>query len=388
MPNSDVEGSIMKRMSWILLLALAGLAILPQTSLAGQFKPPVYYSAPGLPWAVVKADFNHDGNLDLAVADFGNEIVQTLLGRGDGIFRKGPSFSISPYSPVGLAVGDFNGDGVLDLAVVEYNGPADGRLGIFLGKGDGTFHEFAEYNLGYEPTSAAVADFNGDGHLDVAVTNEGVNGKGSVMVFFGNGNGTFKPPTIYNLAAYPDSVAAGDLNGDGLPDLAVAEDEAGVAILLNEGKGKFGKAVVYPVYPANLTDVVIADLNHDGIPDLVVATFQAVGVLLGKGGGKFGKAAIYSTASITKESNPYAVVVADFNLDGKPDIATVLFQGNSGLFSGKGDGTFGPVVPIHLGGNGSGGTGIAAGYFNKGDAPDLAIVDSHKSAIAVLLNTQ
>src|SRR6202011_989610 len=187
--------TIMTRSVGILLLPLAGLAILPQTLVAGQFKAPVYYSAPGLPWAVVEADFNHDGNLDLAVADFGNQFVGTLLGKGDGSFQHGPSFSISPYSPVGLAVGDFDRDGTPDLAVVEYNGPASGKLGIFLGNGDGTFHKSAEYNLGYEPISAAVADFNGDGYLDVAVTNGGVKGKGSVMVFFGNGDGTFQKPT-------------------------------------------------------------------------------------------------------------------------------------------------------------------------------------------------
>ena len=376
----------MRRMSWILLLAVAGLAMLPQAALAGQFKAPVYYAAPGLPLGMVTADFDGDTNLDLAVADFGDGVVRTLLGRGDGTFRKGPFFSIAaPYAPLALAVGDFNGDGVLDLAVVEYNGPGDGRLGIFLGKGDGTFHEFANYNLGYEPSSAAVADFNSDGHLDVAVTNQGVNGKGSVMVFFGKGDGAFEPPAIYNLGAYPDSVAAGDLNGDGRPDLAVAVGDTGVAVLLNKGTGKFGRAVIYPVNPAFVTSVTIAELNHHNYPDLVVTTFQAVGVLLGKGAGRFGKAAIYSTAALTREANPYGVVVADFNLDGNPDIATVITQGNSGLFYGKGDGTFKAVVPIKLNNN-RGGQGIASGDFNKKGAPDLAILETN-GYVACLINT-
>jgi hypothetical protein len=285
-----------------------------------------------------------------------------------------------------LAVGDFDGDRTLDLAVVEYNGPANGKLGIFLGNGDGTFHQSAEYNLGYEPVSAAVADFDGDGHLDVAVTSQGVNGKGSVMVFFGNGDGTFQKPTIYNLSAYPASVAAGDLNGDGRPDLAVAEGGMGVAILLNRGGGKFGKAVVYPVSPAYATNVVIADLNHDHTPDLVVTAFQAVGVLLGKGGGKFGKAVLYSTESITHEFNPFAVVVADFNLDGNPDIATVLQGGNSALFYGKGGGKFGKPIPIKL--RNGGGYAIATGDFDKNHAPDLAIADDNTAQVAILLNSQ
>jgi hypothetical protein len=376
----------MTRSVGILLLALAGLAMLPQTALAGQFKKPVYYSAPGLPVALVTADFDHDGNLDLAVADFGNEVVEILLGRGDGSFRKGQSISITyPYSPTGMAVGDFDGDRILDLVVVEDNGPANGKLGVFLGNGDGTFRAGVEYHIGFEPLSASVADFNGDGRLDVVVTNRGLNGNGSVMVFFGNGDGTFRGPTMYKMTSYPYSVAVGDLNGDGVPDLAVAEYSAGVAVLLNKGGGKFGKPVVYPVYPAAVTDVVITDLNHDGNSDLVVATFDAVGVLLGKGGGKFRKAALYSTLSISSGS-PQAVVVADFNLDGKPDIATVLDEGPSGLLYGNGDGTFKPVIPIKLG-NHRVGENLTAGDFNNDDAADLAILDGY-GYVGIFINSQ
>jgi FG-GAP-like repeat len=377
----------MKRTTGILLLVLTGLAFLPQTALAGQFKKPVYYSAPGLPEAIVAADFDHDTNLDLAVADFGNEFVGTLLGKGDGSFRKGPSFPITyPYAPVGLAIGDFDGDQTPDLAVVEYNGPGVGKLGIFLGNGDGTFHQWAEYQLGTMPLFAAVADFDGDGHLDIAVTNEGSKGSGTVMVFFGKGDGTFRGPTTYKLSSYPYSVAAGDLNGDGRVDLAVAVYNSGVAVLLNKGSGKFRKPVLYPINFALVTSVAITELNHDNHPDLVVATFQAVGVLLGTGGGKFGKAALYSTASITREFNPYVVAVADFNLDGNLDIATVLTGGNSALFYGRGNGKFGSAVPIKL--KNGGGLGIATGDFNKDAAPDLAIAQDGTAQIAVLLNAQ
>jgi hypothetical protein len=250
----------MKRLIWTLLLT--ALAVLPQSAWAGQFKKPVYYSVPGLPWAIVTADFNGDGNLDLAVAEFDGK-VQILSGKGDGTFRKGPSFTIpDTYSPVCLAVGDFDGNGTLDLAVVEYIGPANGRLGIFLGKGDGTFQQSAQYDIGYESTSAAVADFDGDGHLR-AVTNQGVSREGPVMVFFGKGDGTFQLPVSYTVGSRPYSIAAGDLNDDGRPDLAVAEVNAGVTVLLNNRKGKFGKAVLYPVSPTEVSDVVIADLNHD-----------------------------------------------------------------------------------------------------------------------------
>jgi hypothetical protein len=370
----------MKRMTCILLLALAGLAILPQTALAGQFKNPVYYTLNDVPYGVVTADFNNDGNLDLAVADWFTGHVAILLGKGNG------KFDAPRYFPVtlayALAAADFNGDHKLDLAVVQYGGTGQSALSIYLGNGDGSFHRSATYALGVEATSIAIADFNGDGKLDLAVTNEGgQGGNGSVMVFFGKGDGTFSLPTTYNLPGYPDGVAAADLDGDGHPDLAVAQYNVGVTILLNTGQGKFRKAGVYKVAAAR--SVNIAELKHDAIPDLVVTSFQAVAVLLGKGGGKFRRAVYYSTKLISHETNPYAAVVADFNLDGNPDIVTVLTGTDAALFYGTGDGTFGMAVRI----KGVGGEGIATGDFNHDGAPDLA-VDNAGIGIAVLINAQ
>jgi hypothetical protein len=275
----------------------------------------------------------------------------------------------------------------LDLAVVEYGGTGHGALGIYLGDGKGSFGRSATYELGIEPVSVAVADFNGDGFLDVAVTNElgfGNGGQsGSVMVFFGDGDGTLDKPTVYQLPGKPYGVASGDLNGDLHPDLAVVEDTGGVVdILLNNGSGKFKKTGVYKV-GGEPVSVCISDLNHDGIPDLVIPVVQAVAVLLGKGGGKFKKAVQYSTSGISNNTNPVAVVVADFNLDGNPDIVAVLTSGHSALFYGKGNGTFRPAVPIQ--GTG-GGYGLATGDFNGDGAPDLAI-DS-PPGIVVLIDAQ
>jgi len=378
----------MTRLIWTLLLAMAALAMTVPCAFAGQFKKPAYYHVGprnSVPEAVVAADFDGDKAVDLAVADFATGVIRVLLGKGNGTFTTSHSFSV-PSFVSNLAVGDFNGDHKLDLAVVEYGGTGTSALGIFLGNGDGTFHESATYPLGVEALSAAVADFNGDGHPDIAATNEGPTGKGSVMVFFGKGDGTFGPPTTYNLPNYPYSVAASDLNNDGRADLVVAEYNAGVAVLLNKGGGKFGKPVVYGVHPTGLTDVVIADLNHDKKADLVVCTFDGIAILLGSGKGKFNSAAYYSTQSIDKGGNPYAAVVADFNRDGNSDLAIVLTQSDAGLFYGQGDGTFKTVIPIKL--NVGGGEGIATGDFNNDQAPDLAIVLTQVGQMAVLLNTQ
>ncbi len=381
----------MPRLIWFVLLVAA---VFPQVTFAGQFQKPVYYDLGknnNLPLAIVSADFNNDGNLDLAVADFATGVIKIMLGKGDGTFSFGKTIPTRNFIS-NMAVGDFNGDHNLDLAVVDYGGTGTSGLSIYLGNGDGTFTDKAFYQLGYEAMSAAVADFNGDGNLDIAVNNEGRNGKGNVEVFFGNGDGTFSKPTIYDLPNYPYSIAAADLNGDGRPDLAVAEYGAGVAILLNKGRGKFVKPVVYAVNPPALTDVAIADLNHDGVPDLVVATSNYVGVLLGKGRGTFGKVRLFSTKSLTQEYNSYAVEIADFNGDGNPDIAAVLSDWRAaGLFYGRGDGTFAKVVPIELK-VGAGGDAITGGRLSNKKLPDLCVTLSRNPSeggqVAVMVNSQ
>jgi hypothetical protein len=371
---------------WILLLALAGLAMLPQTALAGQFKKPVYYKVGGVPYSIVTADFNHDGNLDLAVSDLGANQISILLGKGDGTFHPARTFSVP--SCAGLAVGDFNGDGVPDLAVVEYANYGTGVLGVYLGNGNGTFRKGDSYTLGPGTVWLAVADFNGDGYLDVAVANSGSDEhgtNGSVMVLFGKGNGTFGKPMTYKLPGGPFAIAAGDLNGDGHPDLVVTADAGTVAILMNTGAGEFRHTKTYAAggEPAG---VAIAALRHDGKgrQDLVISCVQGVGVLLGNGDGTFGKETIYSTGGIGQA--PSNAVVADFNGDGNPDIADVLFEGNSALLYGKGDGTFKAAIPITI--NVGGGTSLATGDFDNGQAPDLAIIVSQVNKIVVFLNTQ
>jgi hypothetical protein len=360
--------------------------MLPQAALAGQFKAPVYYKIGTLPYSIVTADFNHDGNLDLAVSDLGSNQISILLGRGDGSFYPARTFSVP--SCAGLAVGDFNGDGVPDLAIVEYAGFGTGALGIYLGNGDGTFRKGTSYVLGPGSIWLAVADFNGDGHLDVAVTNNGSDEhgtNGSVMVLFGKGDGTFGKPTTYRLSGGPFAIAAADLNGDGRPDIAVTTNAGFVAILMNTGNGKFKHTKTYAAggEPAGIT---IAALRREGTghQDLVIGCVQGVGVLLGNGDGTFEKEAIYLTSGIGQA--PTGVVVADFNLDGNPDIAAALFNGNSALLYGRGDGTFRAAVPIRIKGGEM--DSLVAGDFANHQAPDLAIPGSTGNSVAVFINAR
>jgi hypothetical protein len=368
----------------ILLLALAAPVVLAQTALAGQFKKPVYYNVGGVPYSIVTADFNHDGNLDLAVSDLGANQISILLGKGDGTFRPARNFSVP--SCAGLAVGDFNEDGIPDLAIVEYENYGIAALGIYLGNGDGTFRRGARYTLGPGTVWDAVADFNGDGHLDVAVANSGSDTHGtdgSVTVLFGKGDGSFGKPMTYKLPGGPFAIATGDLNGDGHPDIALTTNGGSLDILINTGSGKFKHTATYGAgfEPAGIT---IAPLRRagKGHRDLVVSCLEGVRVLLGNGDGTFGNETVYSTSGIGQ--GPRYAVVADFNRDGNPDIAAVLGEFNSALLYGRGIGTFKAAIPIKI--KAGGGNSLATGDFDHNQAPDLAIIAGNQ--IVVFLNAQ
>jgi FG-GAP-like repeat len=359
-------------------------AAIPVLSAAAQFERAVYY--PGgkgvFQFSVISAVFTSSNNADLAFADFYSSQVRLLLGNGEGTFQKGQTLPVP--TPSALAAGDFDEDGNMDVAVIEFGGTGRGYLGIFLGNGDGTFRKGARYELGVQSGYIALADFNGDGHLDVAVTNGG-EGKGNVMVFFGTGNGTFHAPTTYKLTS-ASAIAAGDLDNDHYPDLVIGQFSTGsVAVLMNDGNGRFGKPVSYDAGGGEVVDVKIGDLRHDGRNDLVVAnaSLSAVGVLLNSGDGTFGEVKLYPTHCAVE-----ALTLADFNSDGKLDVAVAANVDNSAFMYGKGNGSFGSPIPIEDAIGGDGGYSIISGDFNSDGAPDLAIPIEDKGKVAILLNTK
>jgi hypothetical protein len=273
------------------------------------------------------ADVNLDGNLDAISTDQSPGVV-VALGNGLGQFTPDGELSINcGYATEGVAVADLNGDGVPDIVATAISEGA-GCLAIFLGQGGGEFAPAVEITSGgVQPLSVAVGDLNHDGIPDLVVANYGqpqLGIWGTLAVFLGKGDGTFQNPIVYSVAGYYlNRVILGDFGGNGNLDVAViAEGVSAVIVLRGNGDGTLSDPRAFPAgaFPISL---VAADLNGDGILDLAVANYTNpkpchVSVLLGNGDGTFQPPIQYRVGV-----SPYQVVVGDFNGDGKPDLATV-----------------------------------------------------------------
>jgi len=252
-----------------------------------------------------------------------------------GLSFNSPQSVATALSPKSVALADFNGDGTLDLAVAN---SGSNNVSIIL-RGASIRESFVAVN--HNPVSLAVGDFNGDGKPDLVVANQDSN---NISVLLGNGDGTFQPQVLYAVENLPDSVVVGDFNNDGKLDIAVANNKSkNISILLGNGDGTFQPQTAYPASGHAAAFLVTADFNNDGKLDLAVADDNSsVCTLLGNGDGSFQKPVCHAAGS-----SPIAIAVADFNGDGNVDLAVA----GSGLeiLLGNGNGTFQPAVSYPIG---------------------------------------
>ncbi len=331
-----------------------------------------YTLQPGV-WTLLVADFNSDGKRDVAVVS--NEesgFVSVLLGNGDGTLKPPVTYPAGSYPSV-MTASDFNADGRPDLAVANTGSQ---NISVLHANANGTFQPAITVSTGGDiPQSIAAADVTGDGKVDLLVA-----GSTSILILRGNGNGTFQAPTIITLSMNPSTLATGDFNHDGKLDIAVADGNAGrVGLLLGANNGSFTFISSYAVHD-NLQNLFASDFDRDGNLDIVVAgghpdamSTTAYGgyhvtALLGNGDGTF-----YAAPAYSLRGSPTEMIAADFNGDGKTDLAV----SNRGVdvLMGQGGGALAGAVhydALDQYNNSAFLASIAAGDFNKDGKMDLA----------------
>jgi hypothetical protein len=346
-------------------------------------KPDEITVLPGNSTNVVAADLNEDGKLDLVTTTFSRLGIAVLLGRGEGTFKDGPDIEVAPAQVVQAA--DLNGDGHLDLVA------AGDQLVVLLGRGDATFKPPVSYAGGLatrDPAAQApnlfglaIADLNADKIPDVVAANY----VGSqLVVLLGMGDGTFKPASIYRCPGCT-SAAAADLDKDGKVDVvagnATLSSPGAMDVFLNDGTGKFMPPVAYDPR-GNAAGVALGDLNGDGALDAITANDRSytVAVLLGRGNGTFADAKTYPAG------NTHTVVVVDLDRDGKLDVLSASFEHTKVWFyRGTGDGGLVETQGIEAAPDTA--QGLAAADLNGDGKLDLALTESSvdHAAVTVLL---
>jgi Chitobiase/beta-hexosaminidase C-terminal domain/FG-GAP-like repeat/Bacterial Ig-like domain (group 3) len=321
---------------------------------------------------VVVGDFNSDGIPDMAVSGLPSNsgitqgLITILLGNGDGTFSIASSIASGP-EPYPVAVVDANGDGIPDLVAGDSGGITVGfqPMTILLGKGDGTFQISSRLSQ-LPPAIVVVTDLNGDGIPDLAMTTQYYDTAPVVLAFLGDGAGGFSLKSTIDTFEAASGIATGDFNRDGIPDLAVTDEFAyTVTILLGNGDGTFTPGATYPVGTQPVA-LVAADFNGDGMPDLALINRldSTISILLGEGDGKF---AVQPPRSVN--TAPDNLAVADFNQDGIQDIAV---GGQPGiLLLGKGDGTFTNSTEFRVAADGLNVDILAATDLNRDGLPDV-----------------
>jgi FG-GAP-like repeat/PQQ-like domain len=347
------------------------------------------------PVDVVAVDYNRDGKLDLVVANGSSTSVSLLPGAGDGTFGSATTLDLgtSPaLVPTRLAIGDFNRDGRPDLVAL---GEASGRVRVFNGNGSGFGTTAAADLTVASPSSAVVSDFNHDGKPDLAVAKNAV--PYGVAVFLGTGTALSSSPLTSAVpGTSPVDLATGDLNRDGKPDLVTANNgSADVSVLLGVGDGTFTASDAASI-GGTPRRVLLLDLDRDGALDLAVLDDTGHQIAALRGRVALPPAFETTAYPVGLGAVPSGLAKGDFGSDGRPDLVTAVpttptsqvvvvpdASGASGSACARS--SFGDAPRSYAAGHGP--VAVAVADFNSDGRPDLAVVDYLTPTLALLEGT-
>jgi hypothetical protein len=334
---------------------------------------------------LASADFNNDSFLDLAVAHYDEGTTSILLGNGYGAFTQQTKFSNGINAgTIGIVVGDLTDTGELDIVVVNSN---DSSFVVFLGEGNGSFTQDAQYSTGTDsvPYALALGDLNNDYILDLVVSE---NVTSTLIIYLGDGSGSFTQIGTLSTGTNsgPYSIVIDYFNDDNNLDIAVANSRAkNIGVFLGNGTGYFGEQITYPTESGPYT-LVDADFNGDGILDFATANYlgNSTSRLLGNYDGTFQTQTSFSTGS---GSLPYSIRSGDFNRDNIPDLILPNFgTDNVGILLGYGNGNFRKVKTYSTGSQ-SYPADIAVGDFNRDNRLDFISANYNNNTVGIFLST-
>jgi hypothetical protein len=375
--------------SWACLTFCAFNPLLHATTL--KYQSPIILSTGTItPNQFAIGDFNGDGKPDLAIPDQDGKTVSIYLNQGDGAFSAPIVTTLAIDNTLGgIICGDVNEDGKADLVVGTVAG--DQVAIVLLGNGDGTFVPQPPIPGSFGILSGQLADFNGDGHLDLFIGENGM-----AYFFLGKGDGAFSAPI------YPGGsdgvyfgITAGDFNGDHKLDAVGANLTGSMDFFPGNGQGSFGTSIrtVSPII-SNPQSVDSADFNHDGKLDLLIGSSSIASVMFGNGDGTFQSDSdqlivLYGEQAGSTIIDSVNAVVADLNQDGSPD--AVIIDGTSGLLTlvlndgtGMFAGTISAPYSFQLPPNSY---YVATADFNGDGLPDIVVSNEASKTMSILLSS-